>query len=344
MVNQRRIFLSSQLREYINQFHEQKILVIGDMVADVYLQGKISRISREAPVLVLEHMNEEIVPGGAANAVHNAATLGGQVFAVGVIGQDNAGEGLTSTLSRKCVITRGLLIDGDRPTITKTRVIAGGLATVSQQVVRIDKESKTKISNQTEIQLATCVSELLEQVDGVVISDYGSGTVTGDIRRQIISKCRERNIPCIVDSRYDIMSFADVSFIKQNEAEAAAATKIDIVDETSLYQAGTFLLKELRADGVLITRGGEGMALFKSTGETYHIPVSNKSEVYDVSGAGDTAVAAMILALAAGAPPEIAAELANFAAGIAVKKLGTATVTAAELKHEIGVFYDSSKK
>lgn len=332
--------LNTQLIEVLDQFYQKKIVVIGDMVADVYLQGKISRISREAPVLVLEHASEKIVPGGAANVVHNTATLGGQVYAVGVVGQDNAGIGLVDALQRSGVLTDGLVYDSERPTVTKTRVIAGGLATVSQQVVRIDRESKAPVSSQTEQLLLNYVKNVLEQVDGVVMSDYGSGTISATIRQYIIDRCRQRNIPCIVDSRYDILKFTGVDYVKQNESEAAAAANLDTLDEENLLSAGTFLLEKLQANGVLITRGSEGMTLFEKNGAIHHIPVSNRSEVFDVSGAGDTAVAAMILALAANGSPIIAARLANFAAGIAVKKLGTATVTIQELKKAIGESYD----
>lgn len=324
----------------IDQFEHKKILVIGDMVADVYLKGRISRISREAPVLVLEHIGEKIVPGGAANAVHNTATLGGQVYAVGIIGQDVAGVGLVDALQKRGVFTDGLIRDSERPTVTKTRVIAGGLATVSQQVVRIDKESKDPVSSQTEQILFNYVKTVIGQVNGVVMSDYGSGIISPAIRQYIIDICREENIPCIVDSRYDILKFVGVGYVKQNEAEAAAVLNKDTLDETNLLDAGKLLLEKLQANGVLITRGSEGMTLFEKSGGIHHIPVSNRSEVFDVSGAGDTAVAAMILALATGAPPVRAAQLANLAAGIAVKKLGTATVTTEELKKAIGEPYD----
>ncbi|GBG58015.1 ribokinase [Sporomusaceae bacterium FL31] len=336
--------MNSHLMQVINEFDKQKILVIGDVVADIYLQGKISRISREAPVLVLEHTGEKIVPGGAANAVHNTATLGGQVYAVGIIGDDSAGIGLAGTLQEKGVITAGLVRDGERSTITKTRVVAGGLATVSQQVVRIDRESKTPVSSQTEQSLLKYIKGMIQQVSGVVMSDYGSGTISADIRAFIIEKCRQLNIPCVVDSRYDILKFTGVGYVKQNEAEAAAAANMDIISESNILDAGKLLLDKLQADGVLITRGGEGMSLFEANGAVHHIPVTNRSEVFDVSGAGDTAVAAMILALAAGAAPVLACQLANFAAGIAVKKLGTATVTAAELKQAIGDYYDHCEK
>ena len=308
---------------------------MGDMVADVYLEGKISRISREAPVLILEHMSEKVVPGGAANAVHNVATLSGDVCAVGVIGNDFAGQELSRILAKKTVNTSGFILDNSRPTITKTRVMAGGQATVRQQVVRIDKENKQPLDAEIEQVLKDYITKTIPEMDGVVISDYGSNTITPEIIALVLNACQEQGIPCIVDSRYNIMSYRGVTVVKQNESEAAAAVGYDIVDQETLVRAGNYMLEQLDAEAVLITLGAEGMGLFQKAGKFVHIPVTNVSEVYDVSGAGDTVVATMILALAAGASYEVAARLSNFAAGIVVKKLGTATTNSRELTQAI---------
>lgn len=319
------------LLRIINQLQQRKIMVIGDMVADVYLEGKIARISREAPVLILEHTTEKVVPGGAANAVHNTATLSGSVYAVGVVGDDFAGRELTRVLRSKTVDTAGLIIDTSRPTITKTRVMAGGQATVRQQVVRIDKESKEILSAKIEQNLKDYIANNITQMDGVVISDYGSKTITPTIIAYVIQTCQEKNIPCMVDSRYNILAYQGVTVVKQNESEAATAVGYDIVDQATLRSAGNAILEKLDAQAVLITLGPDGMGLFEKSGKFTQIPVTNKSEVYDVTGAGDTVVSTMILALAAGASYENAARLSNFAAGIVVKKPGTATTTPGEL-------------
>lgn len=324
--------MKQELAELVDELAGKKILILGDMVADVYLDGVISRISREAPVLVLEQAAEKIVPGGAANVVNNVATLGGKAFAVGVLGCDNAAAGLKSILAERGVDISGLFGDETRPTIAKTRIIAGGRATVSQQIVRIDRESKVPLSAETEKGLLASVDNLLSTIDGVVLSDYGSGTITSKLGETIIQKCREQGIPTIVDSRYDIRRFRGIDYVKQNDAELAAAMKTDFADEQDLITAGQALLKEMDAKGVLVTRGDKGMMLFEADGEIHDIPVSDRSEVFDVSGAGDTCVATVILALAAGAAPVRAAELSNFASGIAVRKMGTATVSASELK------------
>lgn len=328
--------MEQQLLQLVDQLHDRKIMVIGDIVADVYLEGKISRISREAPVLVLEHMGETVVAGGAANVVHNAATLGGRVFAVGVIGDDQPGHELIRILREKGVNTDGFMTEQPRPTVTKTRVMAGGQATVRQQIVRIDREEKLPLSKRLEERLLAYIEHTIQTMDAVVLSDYGSFTVSPAIRSAVIDVCRIHKIPCIVDSRYSVLDFPGISYIKQNEAEAAAAVGFTLCDKQSVYRAGQELVNRLKAEAVLITRGAEGMTLVEREGKISDIPVTNISEVYDVSGAGDTVVATMMLAVAAGASNLDAAKLANYAAGVVVRKLGTATASPAELKNAIG--------
>lgn len=324
--------MKQDLIDSLDQIKGQRILVLGDMIADIYLEGIISRISREAPVLVLEQADEHIVAGGAANVVNNAATLGGQVFAVGLVGLDNGAKGLKAILDGNGANTNGLFCDEKRPTIAKTRIIAGGRATVSQQIVRLDKSSKEPMTPAFESQLLQYLEQTLPHISGVVLSDYGCGTITEKIKKWLLDWCRKHEIPSIVDSRYDILRFRGVDYIKQNDAELAAAVGRTLASSDDLYDAGQQLLHDMDARGVLITRGEKGMVLFEADGAIHDIPVSDKSEVYDVSGAGDTCVATVILALAAGIEPAQAAELSNIASGIAVRKLGTATVSAEELR------------
>lgn len=320
-----------ELISITNKMPEKNILVIGDMVADVYVDGRISRISREAPVLILEKAGEKVVAGGAANVVANAATLGAQVYAVGVIGDDAYAESLRDTLKNFGVHIEGLVRDKSRPTISKTRIIAGGRATVSQQIVRIDSESKEPLSKKVEAELLTKIDKILPKVDGIIMSDYGSGTITNNARKLITRYALKRKLPSIVDSRYNIGDFAGVGYIKQNDSELGAFVGSALNTVTDLIEAGTQLLTKLNVDGALITRGDKGMSLFERNGATHHIPVSDMSEVFDVSGAGDTCVAAFLLSLTAGAQPVLAAKIANIASGIAVRKLGTSTVSANEL-------------
>lgn len=298
--------LQQEYHDALSGMQSRSILVIGDMVADIYLDGRISRISREAPVLVLEQAGEKVVAGGAANVVNNIATLGGKVHAVGLVGRDKSADGLREILAANGADVRGLIADDSRPTISKTRIIAGGRATVSQQIVRIDRESKAPMAPAVEAELRAYIKSILPTVEGVVISDYGSGTVTEGLQSLLIDYCQTKGIPSIVDSRYAVRRFSGIGYVKQNDAEIAAAM------------------------GVLVTRGELGMVLVEH-GAVHEIPVSDKSEVFDVSGAGDTCVAAVILALAAGIAPATAARLSNIASGIAVRKLGTSTVSVREL-------------
>ncbi|ORU01026.1 ADP-heptose synthase / D-glycero-beta-D-manno-heptose 7-phosphate kinase [Anaerovibrio sp. JC8] len=323
------------LLNVIDQMQGSEVLIIGDMIADIYLEGTISRISREAPVLVLEQAAEKVVAGGAANVVNNTATLGGKVHAAGLLGNDSGARGLTEILEGRGVDVEGLVRDDERPTISKTRVIAGGRTTVSQQIVRIDKENKAPMKPEHETQLSRYLAAVLPKVKGVVLSDYGSGTITEQLKQQIFGYCHQHNIPTIVDSRYDILRFKTVDYIKQNDSELAAAVGRTLNNEEELMAAGRELLAKMEAKGVLITRGEEGMTLFRADGRVDNIPVSDKSEVFDVSGAGDTCVATVILALAAGVEPLAAATLSNIASGIAVRKMGTSTVSTRELRDYI---------
>ena len=326
---------TSLLLNVIDKIQGSEVLVIGDMIADIYLEGTISRISREAPVLVLEQAAEKVVAGGAANVVNNAATLGGNVHAAGLLGDDNGAKGLTEILTGRGVDVAGFIKDASRDTISKTRVIAGGRTTVSQQIVRIDKETKEPMSSEHEAAMSQYLAEVLPKVKGVVLSDYGSGTITEKLKKQIFDYCHQNNIPTIVDSRYDILLFKTVDYIKQNDAELANAVGRTLNNEEELIAAGKELLEKMEAKGALITRGEQGMTLFMADGSVENIPVSDKSEVFDVSGAGDTCVATVILALAAGVEPLTAATLSNIASGIAVRKMGTSTVSAQELRDYI---------
>lgn len=328
--------MSNSLLTWVDKFAGKKIMVIGDMIADIYLEGKISRISREAPVLVLEYVTETVVPGGAANVVYNAAMLGGAVFGLGVVGADAPGEQIISILQTQSVNTDGFYRDATRPTITKTRVIAGGLATVRQHVVRIDKETREPLTSEAETYLLGKIEALVGEMDAVILDDYGSNSITPEIRENTIAWCRAAGVPCIVDSRYSILAYRGVNLVKQNEAELANAVGYSLDSEAMLIRAGQELLGRLAADAVLITRGPDGITLFEKDGRYSHIPVTNASEVFDVSGAGDTVVATTMLALAAGAPIIDAVRLANFAAGIVVRKAGTATASPEELKRVIG--------
>lgn len=324
--------MGGRISKILEGMRDRRVAILGDMIADVYLTGKIARISREAPVLVLEHQGEHVVPGGAANVVHNVATLGGKAVALGVVGDDAAAEGLLDILSGKGVDISGLVTDVSRPTTAKTRIIAGGRATVSQQIVRVDKEDRSPLSADILSNLRERALAAVETLDGFVLSDYGGAAIPEVLANAVIAACKKRGVITIVDSRYSIRRFAGVDYVKQNDAELADAMGEELTGEASLRAAGERLRAELSAKGVLVTRGEKGMTLCLENGIAADIPVVDKSEVFDVSGAGDTCVATFILAIAAGAPPEDAARLSNVASGVAVRKMGTATVSAEELR------------
>lgn len=334
--------MQSGLNNLIDKLQQRKIMVIGDLIADVYLEGRISRISREAPVLILEHAGETVVPGGAANAVYNAAALGGSVYAVGLVGDDSPGQQLKALFTNKNINIDGIISVNDRPTISKTRVMAGGQATVRQQIVRIDNESKAPISDETEKAMLDYFYKTIQHMQAVVLSDYGSGTITSVISDTVIDLCNKYGIPCMVDSRYNVMRYKNITLVKQNETEAANAVGLQELNHQALLKAGTTILENLNAEVVLITQGPDGMTLFEKNKQPIHIPVTNKSEIYDVTGAGDTVVVTMMLAIAAGASYEDAARIANYAAGIVVRKPGTATIAAKELKEAVGVYCENN--
>jgi D-glycero-beta-D-manno-heptose-7-phosphate kinase len=326
----------SQLKQYIPQFNKQKIMVIGDLIADVYLEGKISRISREAPVLILREREQHTVPGGAANAVHNVQSLGGQVCMVGIIGQDADGKKLRDILSQCGIGVTGVYFDETRPTTTKTRIMAGGQATVKQQVVRIDRESDEKLAEQYENKIIQYIRDHWNSIDGVILSDYGYGVITPKVIQAVVEQQSKAKKKVSVDSRYSLLSYQGVTIATPNEAEAGEVYGMEIVNKETLEYVGSKLLKDMNADAILITRGGEGMTLFEKEDKITYIPVTNKHEVFDVTGAGDTVVACLTLALSAGASSVEAAALSNYAAGIVVRKQGTATVSQQELANVLG--------
>ena len=312
-------------------FKGKSILVVGDFIADVYIFGKIGRISREAPVLILDYQSEKIVAGGAGNVANNIETLGGHVFPVGIIGADKNGIELRKILENSGADCSGLVADQSHSTISKTRIIAGGRATVSQQIVRLDRDSLDPHINEAKI--LESIEKILPQINGIVLSDYGSGTITPAIQQKLIDFSRMHGIPSIVDSRYDIGNFRGINFVKQNDSELANFYGYELKSEEIFHRAAFELQRQLKANGILITRGELGMTLFESNGAIHDIPVEDFSEVFDVTGAGDTCVAAMILGLASGFSPVESARISNIAAGIAVRKLGTSTVSIVEVEN-----------
>lgn len=315
------------LESIVHSFRGKRVLVIGDLVADVFVYGEISRISREAPVLILRRRRTELVPGGGGNAVHNLRTLGAQPVPVGVVGNDAEGKSLVAFLRKLGIDTTGITVDRRYETPAKTRILAWALHSYRQQVVRLDSGSEA-IGAATLRAVRSRVRQLIDSVDAVLISDYGYGLVTPDL----VELIRDRALPVTVDSRFGLQNFTGLTAATPNEAEAEAALDLRIGNSAErLETAGRKLLRRLKHQALLVTRGKEGMALFQKGRPTLHIPIYGTDEIADVTGAGDTVIATFTLGLAAGASFEAAARLANFAGGIVVMKYGTCAVTAAEL-------------
>jgi D-beta-D-heptose 7-phosphate kinase/D-beta-D-heptose 1-phosphate adenosyltransferase len=316
---------------YINRFSSIRILVVGDIVLDHYIWGKVSRISPEAPVPVVNVTRENLLLGGATNVVHNVHDLGGSVSVCGVIGRDDAGSQVIQLLRAKGITTDGLIEDPGRPTTIKTRIIAH-----SQQVVRFDRESKDRIGKDAHHLVFNYIKERIAQgLDGIVLSDYCKGMVTSDLVRDIVPLARKNGVIVSVDPKVSHFGmYRGVTILTPNTNEASIGSKIDIENEDSLLRAGNLLLKRLKCAAVLITRGEQGMSLFEQGRTVIHIPTVAR-EVFDVTGAGDTVIGALTLAMASGASMADAARIANYAAGIVVGIVGTATVMPEELKQRI---------
>ena len=315
----------------------RRIAVVGDLIADEFIYGEIARVSREAPVLILNYDSTEVVPGGAGNAAGNVASLGGDASIVGLVGRDEAGRRLLATLRRHRVDSRHVLRPAAYATPTKTRILAGGIHSAKQQVVRIDRASADlKRDERIRTTFASHAIRAVRGADAVIVSDYGSGLITPALVTAIRRHRRTPRIPVVLDTRYDLLRYRGITACTPNESEVEHALGIRIGDDLRvLERAGRTLLERTRAAAVLITRGSRGMALFEPNRPTRHIPIVGSDQIADVTGAGDTVIATLTLAISAGASFEEAAHLANHAGGLAVMKRGTATVGASELRYAI---------
>jgi len=330
------------LSDIVQAFSGKKVVVLGDLVADQYVLGYTSRVSREAPVLVLRYDSERILLGGGANAFHNIHTLGGIPLPVGVVGDDSAGERILEIMKEKGIETHGILKVPGWKTVTKTRILAGGLHTVKQQIVRIDKEPEASLPPQIQKDVTAMFMEMAPEADAIMISDYGYGVVSSETR-DIVHPWKGR-CPVVLDSHHRILEFTGITAATPNEPETAAALGKDRLENSDVEWAGKRLLKITGNEAILITRGKKGMALFLNTGEIYHIPIFGTDEVADVTGAGDTVIATFSLSLATGADFLEAARLANYAGGIVVMKSGTATVSQEELLEAVKEQYENRQK
>jgi rfaE bifunctional protein kinase chain/domain len=319
--------------ELVGSFRGRRILVLADLVADEFVYGRAQRVSREAPVLILQHHGTDVRLGGGANAVHNILTLGGAPVPLGVLGRDEHGRKLRGLFRAKGIPTARVVLDPAYATPVKSRVLAGGVHSTKQQIVRIDRATQLPPKSPARRAVLEALRGFRGRVDGVLASDYGFGLLTPDVVRAAVAFARRRRVPVTVDSRYGLLAFRGMTAVTPNEPEVEAALGITIGhDRARLERAGAILLRRLGAQAVLVTRGSDGMALFERGKAPFHIPIYGSDEVADVTGAGDTVIATFTLALAAGATAVEASLLANYAGGIVVMKRATATVSAEELR------------
>ncbi len=332
---------ADQLIGFIQKFSERRALVVGDLVADQFIYGEISRISREAPVLILRHERTETVPGGAANCALNLAALGARVTLVGCLGKDAAGAAVRARLLAAGVDCSSIVAAPSGRTTTKVRVLAGGTHSTRQQVIRIDyderlPESQTNAGDGTSAH-ERLIAELHAQtsaapvVDLCIVSDYNYGVANAEVIAELRRLKEERSVPVIVDSRFRLHELAGFTSATPNEDEVEGWSGRRLTNDAELVAASIELRRALNLQSLLVTRGKQGMLLIADARPPRHIPSIGANDAVDVTGAGDSVIATYALALASGADIETGAQLANHAGGIVVMKRGTATLTANEL-------------
>ena len=319
---------TERLRHIVSTFPEVTVTVVGDLVADEFIFGEISRVSREAPVLILKHREREVVPGGGANAIYNLADLGVNVLPVGVVGNDEPGRLLLQKFRKKRIPLSGIEKSREYSTVTKTRVLAGMTHTSRQQVVRYDREPENPPSEREVRHLMFNARKFVKASDAVLISDYGYGSATPEIAWSLVTS----DLPLIVDSRYRMLAYIGMTGATPNEPEVEEALGVKIGhDREKLHWAAEELMRRMKLKSLVITRGRDGMLAVERKHKPVEIPIYGSDQVTDVTGAGDTVIATFTAAIGAGASTEEAARLANYAGGIVVMKRGTATVTRQEL-------------
>jgi rfaE bifunctional protein kinase chain/domain len=319
------------LREAAAKLSGSSVLVLGDLFLDEYIVGRATRLSREAPVPVLEFDRRFYVPGGAANPAHNISALGSRAFQIGVLGDDESGLKLVDHLRQAGIATDELVVDPTRPTTTKTRVVAEGTLVFPQQVARVDLVERRPLGPEVVSQIVGNLQSAGPQAGAVLISDYKGGVVNEKTTAAALRVARKQEILITADSQGNLLKFKGFDIVKCNRREAEAVVGSELQNDADIERAGGGILSDLGVSNVMITRGSEGMSLITAAGEALHIPAANRSEVFDVTGAGDTVIAVTTLGLAAGLGITESAYLANLAAGLVVRRLGNATPTVEEL-------------
>lgn len=325
---------ADRLKKILDAFPKITVTALADLVADEFVYGEISRVSREAPVLILKHRERTVFPGGGANAVNNLADLDVNVLPVGLLGDDEPGRLLMKAFRHKRIPVSGILKDKAHTTVTKTRILAGMTHSARQQVVRVDREPETPPNSHFTRELVLSARDYARASDALLVSDYGYGSATPAILNAI--RAKGVNVPVTLDSRFRMLEYTGVTAATPNEPEVEACLGIRIGQDWSrVLAAGEQLMSRMKLQSLIITRGRDGMAAFNGRHKPVDIPIFGSDEVTDVTGAGDTVIATFTAALAAGATPEDAAQLANYAGGVVVMKRGTATVSRQELLEAI---------
>lgn len=321
-----------QLVSYIKKLYEPKVLVIGDLAIDEMIYGDAERISREAPVLILLHSDTKLILGAASNAAHNVSTLNdGKVSVIGVCGDDFQAGQLRQTFEKAKVNCGRLVVDPSRKTTTKTRISGSITTSITQQIVRIDRQTNALLSQEIEEEVLKQVERAIPEHDAIILSDYHIGTLTPRIIQETIRLANQHNKVIVVDAQKDLDTYKNITSMTPNLPDTQKSVGFFINNEEDLKRAGDKLLNETNARSILITCGADGMFVTRPNGNYTKIPVFNKSEVFDVTGAGDTVTAVYTLALAAGADPAYAAIIGNIAASIVVRQFGCATTTVNEI-------------
>lgn len=322
-----------ELLKEIDNLSKSSVLVIGDMAIDEMVYGTTDRMSREAPVLILRHYKTRVILGAASNAANNIATLnGGKVSVIGTYGDDYYAPILLKTFEDAGVSTKYMVKDSNRATTVKTRISGSCSQSITQQIVRIDRETIDELSAETEAKVIEQMELAIPKHDAVILSDYNIGLLTENVIAKAIELCKKHNKIIVVDSQKDLDKFQGVTSMTPNQPDSEKFVGFFIKDKETLEKAGKEMLAKTNADSALITLGGDGMALFEKNGNFVKIPVFNKTDVFDVTGAGDTVVATYTLAMAAGLSKKNSAIVSNLAASIVVRHFGCATTTIDVLK------------
>jgi len=324
------------IHSILKKLQNVKILVIGDLALDEMVYGDTERISREAPVLILQHTHTNYILGAASNAAHNVVAISpNNVGVIGIVGDDYQAIDLKNAFEDAGIKTSSLITDKTRKTITKTRISGACSQSVTQQIVRIDRQTKEPLSKETETKIIEMAQKMIPDFDAVILSDYHIGTLTDNVIKSVINVAKKYDKKVITDAQCNLNKYNGVYSMTPNLPDTQKHVGYSIKTKEDYIKAGNTIINDIDADNILITCGSDGMVVIEKGGKYTHIPVFNKSQVFDVTGAGDTVTAVYTLALTAGATPVYAAIIGNIAAGIVIKKFGCATTTVEEIANAV---------